>query len=125
MAPFFPFPTHSEMHYQDHRNHRASRKKEPPETLLLGWEKEKAPSRPVGFCEYAEESEGSSGKRVKKLWSCPDPESHLVTIAPTGAGKGRSAIIPTCLNWKGGLIVIDPKGEAVATTARYRRQLGH
>jgi type IV secretion system protein VirD4 len=104
----------------------ASRQKEPPEPLLLGWNHttEPEPEIPVGFCDLTHE-EPPAFKRLKRKWACPDAESHLVTIAPTGAGKGRSAIIPTCLTWSGGLIVIDPKGEAVATTARHRRERGH
>ena len=53
-----------------------------------------------------------------------DGESHLLCIAPTGAGKGRSVIIPNLLDYQGSCIVIDPKGEAARITAQYRRQLG-
>jgi type IV secretion system protein VirD4 len=51
-------------------------------------------------------------------------EGPLVTIAPTGAGKGRSVIIPTLLSYRGSAVVIDPKGEAAAVTARWRQQFG-
>ena len=51
-------------------------------------------------------------------------EAHLLTVAPTGAGKGRSSIIPTCLTYPGSLIVLDPKGEAANVTAGVRRKLG-
>lgn len=51
-------------------------------------------------------------------------EGHAVTIAPTGAGKGRSALIPTLLTYGGAVIVIDPKGENLAVTARRRREMG-
>lgn len=55
-----------------------------------------------------------------------DGSSHLLTIAPTGAGKGRSAIIPQLLHYKGPIITIDPKGENTAVTYRYRKDvLGH
>ena len=51
-------------------------------------------------------------------------EGHLMTIAPTGAGKGRSAIVPTLLSYSGPVIVIDPKGENYQVTARRRIEMG-
>ncbi|WGM37594.1 type IV secretory system conjugative DNA transfer family protein [Caulobacter sp. NIBR1757] len=53
-----------------------------------------------------------------------DDDAHLLTAAPTGAGKGVGAIIPNLLSYPGPMIVIDPKGENFQVTARYRRQLG-
>jgi type IV secretion system protein VirD4 len=50
-------------------------------------------------------------------------EGHLLTIAPTGAGKGVSALIPALLTYPGQAIVLDCKGEAVAVTRRYREQV--
>jgi type IV secretion system protein VirD4 len=52
-------------------------------------------------------------------------ESHLLVIAPTGAGKGRSVLLPWLLSYPGGVIVVDPKGEAAAVSARWRAELGH
>jgi type IV secretion system protein VirD4 len=51
-------------------------------------------------------------------------DGHLMTIAPTGAGKGRSVIIPNLLNYLGPVVVIDPKGENYAVTARRRKDMG-
>jgi hypothetical protein len=51
-------------------------------------------------------------------------DSHLITIAPTGAGKGRSVIIPNLLTYKGPIVVFDPKGENYAVTARTRKEMG-
>ncbi len=51
-------------------------------------------------------------------------DGHLVTIAPTGSGKGVAVIIPNLLHYAGPIIVIDPKGENFAVTARYRTSLG-
>ena len=45
-------------------------------------------------------------------------EGHVITIAPTGAGKGVGCIVPALLRHEGPVIVIDPKGENVAVTAR-------
>lgn len=52
-------------------------------------------------------------------------EGHLLTVAPTGSGKGRTTIIPNLLHYQGSVVVIDPKGENYAVTSRYRRQMGH
>jgi type IV secretion system protein VirD4 len=48
---------------------------------------------------------------------------HVVTVAPTGSGKGIGQVIPNLLDYAGSMLVIDPKGENVAVTARARRQL--
>jgi type IV secretion system protein VirD4 len=52
-------------------------------------------------------------------------EGHLLTVAPTGAGKGRSALIPALLQYPGSTLTIDLKGEAYHVTSRRRRQMGH
>jgi type IV secretion system protein VirD4 len=52
-------------------------------------------------------------------------EGHLMTIAPTGAGKGVSAVIPAILSHRGPLFIVDVKGENYQVTARHRRGLGH
>ena len=51
-------------------------------------------------------------------------DSHLITCAPTGSGKGRGVLIPTLLNYRGPVIVIDIKGENYFVTSRRRRELG-
>jgi type IV secretory pathway TraG/TraD family ATPase VirD4 len=53
------------------------------------------------------------------------PNGHLLTVAPTRAGKGVSLIIPNLLCYRGSTVVIDPKGENAWITAPRRRQLGH
>lgn len=52
-------------------------------------------------------------------------EAHLITIAPTGAGKGRAAIIPTAIEYRGSMIIIDPKGECYRVTSDIRRKNGN
>lgn len=90
--------------------------------LLVGWSLEKrAPRRPIGF------SYGDPGKSPATGYIDPvllAGEGHLVTIAPTGAGKGLGCIVPALLRHEGPVIVIDPKGENVAITARRRREMG-
>jgi type IV secretion system protein VirD4 len=51
-------------------------------------------------------------------------DGHLMTVAPTGAGKGVGAIIPALLTYPGSVVVTDIKGENYQVTARHRRELG-
>ena len=55
-----------------------------------------------------------------------DGPGHLLTVAPTRAGKGVGAVVPNLLNHGGSVVVTDPKGENFALTAWHRRRrLGH
>jgi type IV secretion system protein VirD4 len=47
-------------------------------------------------------------------------DRHLLTVAPTRAGKGVSAIIPNLLTYRGSVLVIDPKGENAMISAARR-----
>lgn len=52
---------------------------------------------------------------------------HLFTCAGTRGGKGTNLIIPNLLGlggYEGSWVVIDPKGENAAITARYQREQG-
>jgi type IV secretion system protein VirD4 len=51
-------------------------------------------------------------------------DGHLITVVPTGGGKGVSAVIPTLLHYPGSILVPDVKPELYAVTARRRRQMG-
>jgi len=53
-----------------------------------------------------------------------DKESSLLLTAPPGSGKFTRFIAPNLLTFPGSVLVYDPKGEAAAVTARYRRTLG-
>ena len=53
-------------------------------------------------------------------------ERHLVTVAGSRAGKGRSCIIPNLCLWPKSCVVIDPKGENAHHTAEPRSRMpGH
>jgi type IV secretion system protein VirD4 len=52
-------------------------------------------------------------------------ERHLITIASTGSGKGRSVIIPNLLEYEGSVIVLDVKGELYNVTAKQRKRMGN
>ncbi|MCW2247853.1 type IV secretion system protein VirD4 [Azospirillum fermentarium] len=51
-------------------------------------------------------------------------DKHLLTVAPSRAGKGVSAIIPNLLTYPGSVLVIDPKGENASATAARRAAMG-
>src|SRR6059058_3203032 len=93
----------------------------PEPGLLVGWSLENRPSRrPIGF------SYGNPLKVPATGYLDPillNGEGHLMTIAPTGAGKGTGCIIPALLRYPGPVIVIDPKGENAAITARRHSRL--
>ncbi|MFU8832660.1 MAG: type IV secretory system conjugative DNA transfer family protein [Wenzhouxiangella sp.] len=90
----------------------------PPSQPILGWTADRAESN-FGFNNAAPTAATPSHKPIADAG-----EGHLMTIAPTGAGKGRSVIIPTLLSYPGPVIVIDPKGENYQVTARRRREMG-
>jgi type IV secretion system protein VirD4 len=50
----------------------------------------------------------------------PESNGHLITIAPTRAGKGTSHIAPNLLTWPGPVLVVDIKGENYYLTAGCR-----
>jgi type IV secretion system protein VirD4 len=95
----------------------------PQPGLLVGWSLElEHRKQPIGF------GFGDPELTPREGWLDPvllEGEGHIITIAPTGTGKGRSCIIPALLRHDGPVIVIDPKGENVAVTARRRREMGH
>jgi len=84
-----------------------------------------------GIQKEAGEREGSLKYHSGKIWLgvTPDQEEfpvgweddrHLVTIAGSRAGKGRSVIIPNLLTYPGSVVCIDPKGENARITAAIR-----
>jgi len=54
-----------------------------------------------------------------------DKPAHLLTVAPSRSGKGTDVIVPNLMNSTGrSFVVIDPKGENAAITAKQRRAHG-
>ncbi len=49
----------------------------------------------------------------------PD-DRHIITIAGSRSGKGRSTIVPNLLTYPGSILAIDPKGDLAALTAGWR-----
>lgn len=50
-------------------------------------------------------------------------DRHAVLCAGSRAGKGRSCLIPTLLEYAGSVIALDPKGELANVTARRRAEM--
>lgn len=94
--------------------------------LLVGYQTDTASSllQPVeiqGFHRSNQSTAASSGNLTPLHY---DGSAHLMTVAPTGTGKGRSVVIPTLLTYPGAVVVLDPKGENYQVTARARREMG-
>jgi len=89
--------------------------------LLLGWQEGEDPKAPMGFAAPKPPSGTKHAKQKPLLYG---EDRHLLTIAPTGAGKGRGVIIPNLLRFEGSVIVIDPKGETWHVTHRRRMEMG-
>ena len=98
-----------------------------PNGLLVGYSLEEEEHKPVmgfAFREAVEdEKEDEDDDLLEPILHTGD--GHLISIARTGAGKGVGCIIPALLRYQGPVIVIDPKGENYAVTARRRREMGH
>lgn len=50
--------------------------------------------------------------------------THVLTVAPTGAGKGVSYVVPALLTYRGSVIIFDPNGELYKLTSARRRAMG-
>jgi type IV secretion system protein VirD4 len=88
--------------------------------LLLGWKHTEDDKGPIGFSAPTK----AAPAKIKEEALFYSEDRHLVTIAPTGAGKGRGVIIPNLLRFEGSVIVIDPKGETWHVTHRRRKEMG-
>jgi len=95
-------------------------------SLLLGWSLE----NPVNRNKHRSFASNSRSGRLpmQQYANINDvvqyrEDGHLITFAPTGAGKGVRVIIPNLLHYTGPVITIDPKGENFAVTAQYRKQV--
>ncbi len=76
-----------------------------PRSILLGTFSDEGQTHPAGFIHW-------------------DGDGHLLTIAPTRAGKGKTTIIPNLLRYRGSCVVLDPKGELFDATSKWRSTLG-
>ena len=66
---------------------------------------------------------GYSDDTCKDPLSYPSGEAHGLLCSPTRGGKFRDVIAQILLTFEGSCFVIDPKGQAAAVTARYRKEV--
>jgi type IV secretion system protein VirD4 len=97
------------------------------------WDAEKDARSPLARWAQASEvmgpewrwSEGDPtlllGRYQDQLVGRAHDDRHIVTVAGSRAGKGRSLILPNLAFWPGSVVVIDPKGELARKTARWRK----
>lgn len=52
-------------------------------------------------------------------------EEHVISLAPTGSGKGVGQVIPTLLTWRQSVLIHDVKGENWALTAGWRAKFSN
>lgn len=83
--------------------------------LILG---RQARTQRVGFAPRALPQTPASD------WLHTGSDGHLMSFAPTGAGKSLTQALPALLSWSGSAIVFDPKGELTRLTAKVRRAMG-
>ena len=105
------------------------------------------PAHRAGAYKRAERATFGSGQlatseHIKELLSCKvgiplgvwkpsgeilrwDRQGTVLTVAPSRAGKGLSSVVPACIEWPGGMVVLDPKGQNFAIAAVARELLGH
>lgn len=50
-----------------------------------------------------------------------DGDRHIITIGPTGSGKGSTALVQGTAGYTGSMLIVDVKGQLAAITARPRQ----
>lgn len=53
-----------------------------------------------------------------------DGDGHIMVFAPTGAGKGIGFVQPNLAEYRGSMVVLDPKGENAIVSSQLRRSMG-
>lgn len=59
---------------------------------------------------------------AEPIWY-PSADAHGLICIPTRGGKFRDYQAQMLATWTGSCFVIDPKGQAAAVTARYRKEV--
>src|SRR5271166_598418 len=74
----------------------------------------------IGLGRYASMDGRSIGDKMRY-----GGDQHVLVFGPNGKGKTTRLFIPNLLQSQGSsIVVVDPKGELAAVTAKHRRTLG-
>jgi type IV secretion system protein VirD4 len=92
-----------------------------PGQARLGTRKDLQNARLIGGKDRSQDIYCGCDGREKVYYSGP---KHIMTIGPTRSGKDTRLLIPNLKHLRRSIVVIDPKGEDAAITARYRAKLG-
>jgi type IV secretion system protein VirD4 len=102
---------------------------------LLDWGKKTA-SRAFGSAAFAGEDDGKGwlqrtqpgalviGRHAKKRGRFYTVSGHVLTCAPTGAGKGIGCVLPNLSTYQGSIFCLDVKGENYLHSHVQRRAMG-
>jgi type IV secretion system protein VirD4 len=75
---------------------------------------------PIYLGRYLDRNKRSAGHELSY-----DGERHVLLFGPNGSGKGTRLLVNNLLQLQNrSVIVVDPKGELTAITAKYRRTVG-
>lgn len=83
------------------------------------------PKDPLRGVFFGKQTQEGKPAKVEGVPVFSAPKGHTLILAPTRTGKGTRIIIPTLLRCASSMVVIDPKGENAAVTARARQAWGH
>ncbi|MCY4288569.1 MAG: type IV secretory system conjugative DNA transfer family protein [Aestuariivita sp.] len=77
------------------------------------------------FDGYNRRSWGRQGKGKLITMDPARGNGHVVVIAASAGGKTAGIVIPNILNYKGPIVVLDPKGDLYARTREAREAMGY
>ena len=68
---------------------------------------------------------GAGGKSELITMRTSYVSGHVLVVSGAGGGKSAGVVIPTCLNYRKPVVVVDPDGEILKRTRARREAMGH